>query len=120
MKVRQEPVRDPHTHVRSRRAVWHYKHSRALHDRTTLKAQEDKARALVAGEKTARTPRFVTASKGSIVVDEGSVARAKKLVGLKGYVTNIPSTTMPPQQVVDSYHDLWHVEQSLRMSKHDL
>lgn len=27
---------------------------------------------------------------------------------------------MPAQQVVDSYHDLWHVEQSFRISKHDL
>lgn len=27
---------------------------------------------------------------------------------------------MSAQQVVDSCHDLWHVEQSFRMSKHDL
>ena len=27
---------------------------------------------------------------------------------------------MPPGEVIASYHDLWHVEQSFRMSKTDL
>ena len=38
----------------------------------------------------------------------------------KGYVTNIPKTIMPAREVIGSYHDLWHVEQSFRMSKTDL
>jgi hypothetical protein len=38
----------------------------------------------------------------------------------KGYVTNIPATAMPATEVITSYHDLWHVEQSFRMSKTDL
>ena len=41
-------------------------------------------------------------------------------MGLKGYVTNIPSRLMGAGEVVSSYHELWHVEQSFRMSKHDL
>ena len=119
-KVKAEPIWDPQEHCGSWRAVWQYSHKRALHDRRTLKLQEDKARAVVAGEKTARAPRFVTVSKGTPMLDEASLARANKLIGLKGYVTNIPVTSMTAQQVVDSYHDLWHVEQSFRMSKHDL
>ena len=27
---------------------------------------------------------------------------------------------MPPQEVIAKYHDLWQVERSFRMSKHDL
>ena len=41
-------------------------------------------------------------------------------MGLKGYVTNIPSRLMDAAEVVSSYHELWHVEDSFRMSKHDL
>ena len=41
-------------------------------------------------------------------------------MGLKGYVTNIPSRLMGAGEVVSSYHELWHVEASFRMSKHDL
>jgi hypothetical protein len=35
-------------------------------------------------------------------------------------VTNIPVSVMPPAEVISCYHDLWHVEQSFRMSKTDL
>ncbi|MDP9820816.1 hypothetical protein J2S59_000625 [Nocardioides massiliensis] len=81
---------------------------------------ENKARAVVAGEKTARTPRFVKTRNGATELDETSLARARDLVGLKGYVTNIEATLMPASEVIASYHDLWHVEQSFRMSKTDL
>lgn len=43
-----------------------------------------------------------------------------KLSGYKGYVTNIPAGVMPAAEVIRSYHDLWHVEASFRMSKTDL
>jgi hypothetical protein len=73
--LRAEPVWDSSQHPDSWRAVWSYSARRAARDRRTLTAQENRARAVVAGEKTARTPRF---------------------------------------------HDLWHIEQSFRMSKTDL
>ncbi len=119
-RQKAEPVWDPDTYPSSWRAVWDYRHQRALRDRRTLTAQENRARAVVAGEKTTRSPRFVTISKNQVVLDESSLARARKLVGLKGYLSNIPVSMMPAQEIVDSYHDLWHVEQSFRMSKHDL
>ena len=46
--------------------------------------------------------------------------RARDLLGLKGYVTNIEAELMSAHEVIGSYHDLWHVEQSFRMSKTDL
>ncbi len=83
-------------------------------------AGENRAKAVIAGEKAARTPRFVTVKNGSRSLDTASLARARRLAGLKGYVTNIPATLMPPAEVIASYHDLWHVEASFRMSKTDL
>ena len=35
-------------------------------------------------------------------------------------MTNIPASVMPANEVIFTYHDLWHVEQSFRMSKSDL
>jgi hypothetical protein len=118
--VRAEPVWDPGTHVGSWRAVWAYPAKRAARDGKTLTAQENRARAVIAGEKSARTPRFVKTTDGTTVLDEASLARARALVGLKGYVSNIPAELMPASEVIASYHDLWHVEQSFRMSKTDL
>lgn len=118
--VKAEPVWDPTTHPGSWRAVWAYSKKRAGRDRKTLTKQENKARDVVAGEKTARPPRFVKTSDGAPRLDEASLARAQRLVGLKGYVTNIPASLMSPGEVITNYHDLWHVEQSFRMSKTDL
>jgi hypothetical protein len=111
---------DPVEHERSWRAVWAYSTKRAVRDRKTLTLQENKAKAVVAGEKSARAPRFVKTVNGTRALDEASLARARRLVGLKGYVTNIPAETMPAGEVIASYHELWRVEQSFRMSKTDL
>jgi hypothetical protein len=119
-KVKAEPVWDRQPHPRSWRAVWAYSTKRAVRDNKTLTLQENKARAVIAGEKTARTPRFVKTRNGAQELDEASLARARRLVGLKGYVTNIEASIMPAPEVIASYHDLWHVEQSFRMSKTDL
>jgi Transposase DDE domain len=115
-----EPVWDPRAHPTSWRAVWAYSRSRAVRDTKTLTAQENRARDVITGGTAARMPRFVKTTKGRFVLDEAALARARRLAGLKGYVTNIPATVMPASEVITSYHDLWHVEQSFRMSKTDL
>jgi len=117
---RAEPVWDPKTHPDSWRAVWAFSASRFARDNRTLTAQENRARDVISGAKAARTPRFVKTAGGASALDEQALARARSLAGLKGYVTNIPVTVMPPDEVIACYHDLWHVEQSFRMSKTDL
>jgi hypothetical protein len=118
--LRAEPVWEPGEHDGSWRAVWAYSAKRAARDSRTLTLQENRAKAVVAGEKAARTPRFVKTSNGARTLDEASLARARRLEGLKGYVTNIPVELMPAGEVIGSYHDLWQVEASFRMSKSDL
>ncbi|ETA92381.1 transposase [Mycobacterium avium 10-5581] len=119
-KIKAEPVWNPKTHSRSWRAVWAYSTRRAVRDTKMLNLQETKARAVVTGDKSARTPRFVIVRNGARELDEASLQRARHLVGLKGYVTNIDAALMPATEVIASYHDLWRVEQSFRMSKSDL
>ncbi|BDB42711.1 hypothetical protein Mkiyose1665_04880 [Mycobacterium kiyosense] len=55
----------------------------------------------MAGDKAARTPRFVKTRNGEL--DEASLQRARHLVGLKGYVTNIEAARMPATEVIASY-----------------
>ena len=47
----------------------------------------------VAGQKRPKGTRFVTVHQGDQVLDEASIARARPLVGLKGYATFRP---VPP------------------------
>jgi transposase len=117
---RAEPVWNPDDHSGAWRAIWAYSAKRARRDQKTLYAQETRARAVISGERAAKSTRFVKIHAGDRVLDEASLARAQSLVGLKGYVTNLDATVMAAAEVIGKYHDLWHVERSFRMSKTDL
>ncbi len=120
VRKRTEPVWDAAGHPKSWQAIWQYLTHRAVRDNQTLNAQETRARAVVDGGKAPKSTRFVKTTTSGRTVDEVSIERARSLVGLKGYVTNVPAALMTPGEVIDKYHDLWHVEQSFRMSKTDL
>ena len=64
-------------HTRSWRAVWAYSRKRAVREGKTLTLQENRAKAVIACEKAARTPRFVITKNGSRSLDEASLARAR-------------------------------------------
>jgi hypothetical protein len=117
---RAEPVWDPEQHPGAWRAIWAYSAKRARRDQKTLHAQEARAKAVITGERAAKSTRFVKVTAGARILDQASLARAQSLVGLKGYVTNVPTTVMPAGEVLARYHDLWHVEKAFRMSKTDL
>ncbi|WP_047692216.1 IS1634 family transposase [Kocuria sp. ZOR0020] len=119
-RQRREPVWDPEEHPGHWRAVWAFSKKRATRDGHTLTAQENRARAVIDGDAAVKSTRFVKTTAAGRALDEASLERARGLVGLKGYVTNISATIMPPAEVLSSYHDLWQVEQSFRMSKSDL
>jgi hypothetical protein len=118
-KLKAEPVWSVTGHPKAWRAIWQYSVRRARRDQKTLDAQEKRAKAVVAGDKAAKTTRFVTVSGDGRTLDEASLTRARELVGLKGYVTNIAAEQMPAAEVIAEYHELWHVERSFRMSKTD-
>jgi Transposase DDE domain len=110
--LRAEPAWNRQDHPTSWRAVWAFSAKRFARDNRTLTAQENRARDVISGAKSTRTPRFVKNEGGNPALDDKALARARKLAGLKGYVTNLPVSVMPPAEVISRYHDLWHVEQS--------
>lgn len=116
--LRAEPVWTKAGTPASWRAVWAYSAKRFARDNRTLTAQENRARSGIDGDKTARATRFVKTTGTARTLDEAALTRARKVTGLKGYFTNIPASSMGPDEAIASYHDLWHVKQSL--SKPDL
>lgn len=55
--------------------------------------------------------------KVDIAIDYDKYEQDKVWDGLKGYLTN---TRLKPNQVIDSYRQLWHIEKAFRISKTDL
>lgn len=55
-----------------------------------------------------------------VTVDEAKMAKAALWDGLHGVLTNIKDEAMSAEEVLSQYHGLWQVEESFRISKHDL
>ena len=63
--------------------------------------------------------RFVKVEgKAKLSVDEGKIEAAARWDGLKGVVTNVPG--MGHSELLARYRELWRVEESFRITKHDL
>lgn len=52
-----------------------------------------------------------------ITIDKEKFDKDKIWDGLKGYVTNC---NLKPEEIIENYRNLWHIEKAFRMSKTDL
>lgn len=100
-----------------------YSDARARKERRDLDKQLARAHELVARKEVGKRVKFVKKSEGHkdvLEINEELKIKTEKLLGIKGYVTNISSEVLSNEQVISYYHELWHVEQAFRMSKTDL
>ncbi|WP_035718374.1 IS1634 family transposase [Gordonia terrae] len=100
--------------------VVYYKYSadRARRSVRGVNEQVAKAENAVAGKAPVKRNRFVTLKGADKSVNRELETKARTLAGWKAYATNIDSPT--PEFVIGSYHQLWRIEKSFRMSKSDL
>ena len=86
--------------------------------------QVAKAAKAVAGLAPVKRNRFIALDGAVKSVNRELEARAWDLAGLKGYRTNPAACPDGPPVTADfvigSYHELWNIEKSFRMSKSDL
>ena len=56
--------------------------------------------------------------KTQLRIDQKKIAQASQWDGLHGVITNLPD--MPQAEVLTHYRGLWQVEESFRITKHDV
>ena len=80
-----------------------------------------KAEETVAKQELKVKAKFVRkVTKEKIELNTELIEKRRMLLGIKGYCTNLNQEQLSNQEVIDHYHQLWHVEQTFRMSKFDL
>jgi transposase len=89
-------------------------------DKRDMEKQIARARKLVASSEPGRRAKFVSARGASYALNEKLIVKTEQLLGIKGYVTNIPRETMNDREIIEHYRNLWRVEQAFRMTKSDL
>jgi transposase len=108
---------------RSYEVICSYSEKRARKDRREFEKQLTRAKDLIERKECGRRTKFIKKNfkdADCFVLNEELKSKTEKLLGVKGYITNVPENVLSNTQVVDYYHDLWHVEQSFRVSKTDL
>ena len=97
---------------------YQYRHDRARRTLRGIDEQVGKAEKAVAGKVSVKRNRFIKLTGAEKSVNRDLEAKARALAGIKGYTTNLTSQTA--EFVIGAYHQLWRIEKSFRMSKHDL
>ena len=101
----------------SQRIIYQYREKRAKLDMRNIEKQIAKAEKIISGKITVQKAKFLSVKTKDKKLNQTLIDKAKALAGVKGYVTNL---AISDEQVIASYHQLWHIEQSFRMSKSDL
>src|ERR1700722_1067036 len=103
---------------------YQYRADRARRTLHGIDEQVAKAAKAVAGLAPVKRNRFIQLDGEVRSVHRGLEANARSLAGVKGYKTNLAATTDgepgTADFVISSYHELWRIEKSFRMSKSDL
>jgi Transposase DDE domain len=108
----------PNNTRRDQVIYYQYRHDRARRTLRGIDEQIAKAERAVAGKVPVKRNRFITLTGGEKSVNRELEAKARTLAGWKSYITNINQPS--PEFVIGAYHQLWRIEKSFRMSKHDL
>ena len=118
MILSQKTFMGPKTDLRERRTFYQYRADRARRSLHGIDTQIAKAEQAIAGKTAIKRNRFVQLAGGTRSLNRDLETKVRTLAGWKPYVTNLLDAD--PAFVISSYHQLWHVEHSFRMSKHDL
>lgn len=108
---------------RSYHIICSYSEKRAKKDQREFRKQLARANELIARQESGKRVKFIKKKLKNadfFILNEELKEKTEKLIGIKGYVTNVPETILSNNQIISYYHELWHVEQAFRVSKTDL
>jgi transposase len=85
-----------------------------------MNKQIEKAKQVVEKPSKSKKQKFIKNSNHRLEINEVLVEKTKKLLGIKGYYTNLEVSAADNQMIIERYHDLYKIEQAFRISKSDL
>jgi transposase len=97
-----------------------YSSVRYRKDKYEMEKQIDKARVIIETPSKSKRIKFIKTTGEQIVLNQMLIEKSKKLLGIKGYYTNLDKNIVSNQTIIERYHELYRIEQAFRISKHDL
>ncbi|HOU73887.1 MAG: IS1634 family transposase [Tenuifilum sp.] len=100
--------------------VCSYSSVRYRKDKYEMEKQIEKAKEAVTRPSKNKKLKFIKTKDEHAELNEALIEKTKKLLGIKGYYTNLEEKVVSNKIIIERYHELYRIEQTFRISKSDL
>lgn len=89
-------------------------------DKYEMEKQIEKAKLLLGQPSKTSKVKFIKTEEAKTSLNQELIDKSTKLLGIKGYYTDIEEQVVDSGTIIERYHDLYKIEQAFRISKNDL
>jgi transposase len=89
-------------------------------DKHEMNKQIDRAKSMLSQPSKVKRIKYIKSGDKDMILNEKLIEKTRKLLGVKGYYTDIEQTVADNATIISRYHDLHKIEQAFRVSKNDL
>jgi len=89
-------------------------------DKYEMEKQIEKARQVIEKPSKSKKLKFTQTDGLKISLNQTLIDKTQKLLGIKGYYTNLEISVADNSTIIKRYHELYRIEQAFRISKNDL
>jgi len=89
-------------------------------DKYEMEKQVEKAMQVIEQPSKSKKLKFTQTDGTKITLNQALIEKTQKLLGIKGYYTNLEASVSDDTTIVGRYYELYRIEQAFRISKTDL
>lgn len=89
-------------------------------DKYEMEKQIEKAKQIIETPSKKKKVKFTSSIDEKLSINQDLIDKSTKLLGIKGYYTDIDESIISNQLAIERYHELYRIEQAFRISKNDL
>lgn len=119
-KIKREDGKTIRLHTDKGYLICSFSNARYRKDKYEMEKQILKAQTIVKSPSKNTKAKFVKARNEELNLNEELIQKTTKLLGVKGYYTDLNEQDLHANKVIERYHELYKVEQAFRVAKSDL
>jgi transposase len=89
-------------------------------DKYEMEKQIEKAKSIIETPSKSKKLKFTKSEGEELKLNQSLIEKTTKLLGLKGYYTNLRESEIDNDTIIKRYHELYRIEQAFRIAKSDL
>ena len=89
-------------------------------DKYEMEKQIQKAKEIIKNPSKGKKLKFTKSNGQKIEINEKLIDKTQKLLGIKGYYTNLEENIVNNNTIIERYHELYKIEHAFRITKSDL